>query len=175
MPAPANTDLQRSTISLLASIATLQGSSSTDLLISQNTLIASGNTLKASANTLQASVNTLQASTNALITNSMTDLQISTNTLLGAVNYVSKGQAYSSFGLTSDWGTFVIGFTTFSQMYNLTSGAVGGVSVSYDGGSNVHGSVHPGETITLDRLKTSTVAMKCASNADPTVRIWGWG
>jgi hypothetical protein len=177
--------LQHSQITILRSIADLQGSSVTDLFGSLTTLVASGNTL-------QGSANTLQASNNALIANSSTDLQVSANTLaasgntlIGSTNtllnslidmsYKSKGQFYTAANLTSNWSTIQVGFTAHSFMLTTTAAALGGFSLSYNGGTSVHGSVYPGETITFDGLESSTIALKCGSTANPVVRTWAWG
>lgn len=162
---PANTRNQGSIITLLGSLATLQASSLTDLQQSSVTLMKS-------SNTLQGSANTLQASNNSLIKDSTTDLITS----LIDQAYKAKGNFYSHFdNCRSVWSTVAFGYTSWGQILAISSGANGGASFSWDGGTKVHGSIYAGETLTFDRNKHTGVSFICGSTTDPAIRIITWG
>lgn len=170
---------QKSQISLLRSIADLQGSSVTDLFGSLTDLMGSANTLQGSANTLQASTNTLLAQSNTDLLISANTLQGSTNTLQGSLRdltYKSKGNFYTHFdNIRTNVSTIAIGFTAYGIGYAISAGALGGATYSYDDFSNVHGSVYAGESLTFDGQKATSISVKCASTANPAMRIWAWG
>jgi len=183
---PSNTMYQRSMISKLASLTALQGSSLTDMQRSLITLTRSAITLQRSANTLQMSANTLTKqsvtdliiSGNDLLRNSVTDLQASANTLLISIrdqSYTPKGNYYNHFNnIRSVYSTIQFGYTSWGQILAVSAGALGGVTFSWDG-TNVHGSVYAGEQLAFDRNKRTSISVKCASTANPALRIITWG
>jgi hypothetical protein len=195
------TDLQMSLVDLLstnnirlASMNTLLNTSSTDLQESTNSILGIN----------RASITALQASTNTLLSSSVTDLQISantlialntaslgtlqgsansllgsTNTLLGSVRdqkYAPQRHWYSTAGTTSEFSEYHFGFTSHNIMLDVTSGSLGLVQYKFGGSTgDVDGEIYAGESHTFDNRKSSTISVGCASNADPTIRIWAWG
>jgi hypothetical protein len=114
----------------------------------------------------------------SILQHSQITLQASARTLLGSVadhNYKSIGWFYTHFdNVRSVYSTCGIGFSCWGVSLAISSGASGGVTYSYNG-SDVHGSILAGETLTFDRLKATSVSVKCASTANPAIRIWAWG
>jgi hypothetical protein len=157
--------LTRSSNSLLKSLTTLQGSSVTDLQVSMVNLMHS--------------VNTLIGSANSLAKLSQTDLTESTNSLLGSQisqMYMPQRHYYTTFGTTSEMSELHFGFTSTNTRIDLSSGSLSKVVYSYGGSTgDTHGECYAGEAITDDRRKSSTISVKCLSNADPVARIWAWG
>jgi len=190
------TDLQQSMVALMGSATALQGSANT-LQGSANTLQASNNSLIGSSQTdlqistnsilvinrgsstaLFGSVNTLLASQPTLIGSSNTLLS-SVNALLGSLRdqmYLPQNNYYTAVGTTSEFSEHHFGFTCRSVMLGVTSGSLGLVQYKFGGSTGtIQGEIYAGESKTFDNRQSSTIAVGCVSNSDPTIRIEAWG